>query len=153
MTQLKQRCPEATAHGDFASYSCPMRRLLFQNFMYSAVTSIVNVVIFAAYSSQCAVYFEKCGQRCEDNSCYHMIIMVMLLALCLSDWLSFLLFSDFKLKRDSWWSYHLTLAYVQAVLTLHSYLLLLDSGITKYNVHWILGIGTDIVDFVLRFIW
>ena len=59
-----QRCPKATAHGDFASYLCPMRHLLFQNFMYSAVTSIVNVVIFAAYSSQCAVYFEKCGQRC-----------------------------------------------------------------------------------------
>ncbi len=27
-------------------------------------TSIVNVVIFVAYSSQCATYFEKCGQRC-----------------------------------------------------------------------------------------
>ncbi len=58
-----QRCPEATAQGDFASYSCPMRRLLFRKFMYSACTGIVNVVIFAAYSSQCAVYFEKCGQR------------------------------------------------------------------------------------------
>ncbi len=53
--------------GDFASYSCPVRRLLFQNFMYSAFISIVNVVIFAAYSSQCAVYFEKCRQRCISH--------------------------------------------------------------------------------------
>ena len=60
-----QRCPEATAHGDFASYSCPMRRLLFQNLMYSTFTSIANVVIFAVYSSQCAIYFEKCGQHCR----------------------------------------------------------------------------------------
>ena len=55
-----QRCPQATAHGNFASHSCPIRRLLFQNFMYCTVTSILNVVIFAAYSSQCAVFFEKC---------------------------------------------------------------------------------------------
>ncbi len=61
---LDQRCPEAMAHVDFASYSRSMRRLLFQNFMYSVVTSIANVVIFAAYFSQCGVYFEKCGQRC-----------------------------------------------------------------------------------------
>ncbi len=46
-----QRCPEATARGDFASYSCPMRRLLFQNFMYSPFTSIVNVVILSVPST------------------------------------------------------------------------------------------------------
>ncbi len=62
-----QRCPEATAHGDSASYSCPMRRLLLQKFIYSSVSSIVNVVIFAARSSQCAFYFEKCGQRCYTD--------------------------------------------------------------------------------------
>ncbi len=60
-----QRCPEATAHSDFASYSCPMHHLLVQNFMYSAFTSIVNVVIFAAYSSQCAVYFESADKVLE----------------------------------------------------------------------------------------
>ena len=57
-----QCCTEATAHSDSASYSCSMRRLLFQNFLYSA-GNLINVVIFAAYSSQCAIYFEKCGQR------------------------------------------------------------------------------------------
>ena len=36
--------------------------LLFQNYMYSTFTSIVNVIIFAIDSSRCAVYFEKCGQ-------------------------------------------------------------------------------------------
>ena len=58
-----------TTHSNFASYSCPMRRLLFQNFMYSTVTSIhvVNIVIFATYSSHCATYFEKCGQRCHTK--------------------------------------------------------------------------------------
>ena len=35
--------------------------------MYSVVTGIVNVVIFAAYSSQCAIYFEKCGQHCVNR--------------------------------------------------------------------------------------
>ena len=62
--QPPQCCPQATAHSDFSSYSCFMRRLLFQDFLYSAISSIVNVVIFAAYSSQCAVYFEMCGQHC-----------------------------------------------------------------------------------------
>ena len=41
-----------------------VRKRLFLDVIYSAVTGIVNVVIFAAYSSRCAVYFEKCGQRC-----------------------------------------------------------------------------------------
>ena len=41
-----------------------MRHLLFQDFMYSAVDSTVNVVIFAAYSSKCASYFEMYGKRC-----------------------------------------------------------------------------------------
>ena len=52
--------------GYLSSYLCPVRNLLFQDFLYSAVTSIVNVhvVIFATYSSQCAVFFEKCWQRC-----------------------------------------------------------------------------------------
>ena len=51
---LCQRCPEATAHSDFASYSCSN----------APSTNVANVVIFADYSSQCTVYFEKCGQRC-----------------------------------------------------------------------------------------
>ncbi len=60
---LNQHCPQATAHWDFCSYSCPMRRILFWDLIYSDVTGIVNIVIFAAYSSWCAVYFEMCGQR------------------------------------------------------------------------------------------
>ncbi len=58
-----QCCPQAMAHGDFSSYSCQMRPLLFWDLIYSAVTGIVNVVIFAAYYSRCAVYFEMCRQR------------------------------------------------------------------------------------------
>ncbi len=44
-------------HADFFSYSCHMHRLLFQTMIYFAVVSIVNVVIFAIYSFQCATYF------------------------------------------------------------------------------------------------
>ena len=31
---------------------------------YIAIAGIVNVVIFAVYSSRCAFYFKMCGQRC-----------------------------------------------------------------------------------------
>ena len=58
-TYLQQCCPEA-----MATYSYQMPHLLFRDFMCSAITSIVNVVVFATYSSPCAVYFEKCGQHC-----------------------------------------------------------------------------------------
>ncbi len=54
------------AHGDFSSYSCQMRRLLFLWFYLFCCywhRALVNVIIFAAYSSQWAVYFEMCGQR------------------------------------------------------------------------------------------
>ena len=53
---------QATAHNDFSIYSCHMRRLLTQDFLYSEVTNIENVVIFATYSSQCTGYFEMCGK-------------------------------------------------------------------------------------------
>ncbi len=59
-----QCSPRAMVHNDFSSYWCPMRYLLFQDFMYSAVPSIVNIVIFVAYFSTCAVYFDMCRQHC-----------------------------------------------------------------------------------------
>ncbi len=42
-----------------------MRRLPFQDFIYSAVTNIVIAVIFAAYSSKCTVSFEMFGKHCS----------------------------------------------------------------------------------------
>ncbi len=59
-----QRCPQVMAHGDFSSYSCHMCRLLFGNLVYFVVGRIANAVIFAVYSSRCAIYFKMCGQRC-----------------------------------------------------------------------------------------
>ena len=38
-----------------------MRRLLLKGFLYFEISRIVNVVIFAVYSSKCAIYFEMCG--------------------------------------------------------------------------------------------
>ena len=42
---IEQRCPQAVAQGDFSSY-------FFLDLIYSAVTGIVNVVIFAAKNSR-----------------------------------------------------------------------------------------------------
>ncbi len=39
-----------------------MRRLLSQDFLYFESSGIVNVVVFAVYSSKCAIYFEMCRQ-------------------------------------------------------------------------------------------
>ena len=71
-----QCCPQAMAPGNFSRYSCPLRCLLFRDFMYSAFPSIANVVIFVCYSSKCCkctVYFGMCGQCCEktQNCLWH----------------------------------------------------------------------------------
>ena len=65
---IRQGCPQATAHGDFSIYSCQMRHIFLQDFLYFEVFSKVNVVNFAVYSSKCVVYFKMCGQPCNIRS-------------------------------------------------------------------------------------
>ncbi len=57
-----QTCPQVVVHDNFFSYSCHMCHFLFQDFIHSAVTRIVNVVIFMAYSSQYTVIY-KCMDK------------------------------------------------------------------------------------------
>ncbi len=52
-------CMTEIVHGDFSIYLCHMRHLLLQDFVYFEVTNLVNVLIFAVNSSQCAAYTLK----------------------------------------------------------------------------------------------
>ncbi len=59
---IQYRVVRKWRRGDFSTYSCHLRPLLFHNFLDSAQQSYTIVVYFARYSCRCAPYFKSCGQ-------------------------------------------------------------------------------------------
>ena len=76
-------CPQAMKHDDFPIYSCHMRRrLLSKDVLYCEVTVLVNALIYTIYSSQCAVYFEMCGQPCQPYILCCRSLLMTIYAFC-----------------------------------------------------------------------